>query len=237
MAKRNSISGAWTARPVEMLESEAYRVLSLSAHRALSRIEVELAHHGGQDNGKLPVTFADFESYGIRRQSIGPALDELEALGFIKVTERGKSAKAAEYRRHNKFLLMSRPKQKGVEAPREWLQFQTPEEALAAVAEAHARRERLKAAGCETSPEAGTETSPKQPNRRLRNATTIEGRNGTTIYISGRDPVRQENGAGHAPTPIADAPTLAPTLPSHSPADRPTGPNPRPVAPASTIAA
>ena len=113
MAKRNSISGAWTARPVEMLESEAYRVLSLSAHRALSRIEVELAHHGGQDNGKLPVTFADFESYGIRRQSIGPALDELEALGFIKVTERGKSAKAAEYRRHNKFLLMSRPKQKG----------------------------------------------------------------------------------------------------------------------------
>jgi hypothetical protein len=45
------------------------------------------------------------------------------------------------------------------------------------------------------------------------------------------------SGAGHAPTPIADAPTLAPTLPSHSPADRPTGPNPRPVAPASTIAA
>jgi len=196
MAKRNSISGAWTARPVEMLESPAYRVLSLSAQRALSRIEVELAHHGGQDNGKLPVTFADFESYGIRRPSIGPALDELEALGFIKITERGKSAKAAEYRRHNKFLLMSRPKQKGVEAPRKWLQFKTPEEALAAVAEARTRREKPKATGYETSPEAGYETIPKKPNRRLRNDTTIEGRNVTTIYISGRDPVRGDKSAG-----------------------------------------
>ena len=46
--RRNSISEAWAARSIEMLESPAYRVLSLSAHRALSRIEVEFAHHGGQ---------------------------------------------------------------------------------------------------------------------------------------------------------------------------------------------
>jgi hypothetical protein len=90
-----------------MLESPAYRILGLSAHRALSRIEVELAHHGGQDNGKLPVTFDDFVVYGIRRQSIGPALDELEALGFLKITEHGRMRRAAEYRRPNKFLLMS----------------------------------------------------------------------------------------------------------------------------------
>ena len=64
----------------------------------------------------MPVTFDDFARYGIRRHSIGPALDELEALGFIEITEHGKMARAAEYRRPNKFLLMSRPKQKGVEA-------------------------------------------------------------------------------------------------------------------------
>jgi Type III restriction enzyme, res subunit len=43
---------------------------SLSAHRALARIEIELAHHGGNDNGKLPVTFDDFVQYGVRRHSI-----------------------------------------------------------------------------------------------------------------------------------------------------------------------
>jgi hypothetical protein len=57
MAKGNPITQGWAARPIEMLESPAYRALSLSAHRALSRIEIELAHHGGKDNGKLPVTF------------------------------------------------------------------------------------------------------------------------------------------------------------------------------------
>ena len=55
-SRRNRISGQFIARLVEMHESPAYRVLSLSAHRALSRIEVEFGHHGGQDNGKLPVT-------------------------------------------------------------------------------------------------------------------------------------------------------------------------------------
>jgi hypothetical protein len=83
LKRRNKITGQWAARSIEMLESPAYRILGLSAHRALSRIEVELAHHGGQDNGKLPVTFDDFVEYGIRRQSIGPALDELEALRML----------------------------------------------------------------------------------------------------------------------------------------------------------
>jgi hypothetical protein len=107
---RNSITAAWAARSIEMMESPAYRVLSLSAHRALSRIEIEFAHHGGEDNGNLPVTFDDYTDYGIHRTSIGPALAELEALGFIKITERGKMARAAEYRWPNKFLLMSRPR-------------------------------------------------------------------------------------------------------------------------------
>jgi hypothetical protein len=58
--RKNAIFGQFAARLIEMMESPAYRVLSLSAHRVLSRIEVEYAHHGGQDNGKLPVTFDDF---------------------------------------------------------------------------------------------------------------------------------------------------------------------------------
>jgi hypothetical protein len=130
MGKRhNKISGQFAARLIEMMESPAYRVLSLSAHRVLSRIEIEWAHHGGQDNGQLPVTFDDFERYGVNRHAIGPAIAELEALGFIVVTEKGKKALAADYRRPNKFLLTSRPTHKGADPLHSWKRFRTIEEA------------------------------------------------------------------------------------------------------------
>jgi hypothetical protein len=135
MGKHNKISGQFAARLIEMMESPAYRVLSLSAHRVLSRIEIEWAHHGGQDNGQLPVTFDDFAEYGVHRTAIGPALYELESLGFIVITEKGKMARAADYRRPNKFLLTSRPTNKGADPLHKWKRFKTMEEAEA-VAEA-----------------------------------------------------------------------------------------------------
>jgi hypothetical protein len=131
MAKDNKISGQFAARLIEMMESPAYRVLSLSAHRALSRIEIEWAHHGGQDNGRLPVTFDDFVAYGLHRTAIGPALVELEALGFIVVTDQGKMAHAADYRRPKKFLLTSRPVPKGADPLHNWKRITTMEEAQA----------------------------------------------------------------------------------------------------------
>jgi hypothetical protein len=96
--RKNKISGQFSVRLIEMLESPAYRALSVSAHRAISRIEIELAAHGGNDNGKLPVTYQDFIDYGIlHRESIAPALREAEALGFIECTKRGRGGNA-EYR-------------------------------------------------------------------------------------------------------------------------------------------
>src|ERR1700686_3983281 len=80
--KRNRIDGQFNARLIELLESPAYRVLSLSAHRVLDRISIELAHHGGNDNGKLPVTYEQFMEYGMDRNAVAPAIRELEALGF-----------------------------------------------------------------------------------------------------------------------------------------------------------
>jgi hypothetical protein len=58
--RRNKIGKQFAPRTIEMLESPAHRVLSLSARRVIDRIEIELAHHGGMDNGKLPVTFEQF---------------------------------------------------------------------------------------------------------------------------------------------------------------------------------
>jgi DNA-binding FadR family transcriptional regulator len=102
--KRNQIDGQFSARLVEMLESPAFRVLSLSAHRVMDRIAIELAHHGGNDNGKLPVTYEHFMEYGIDRHAIAPAIRELEALGFVEVTQRGRCS-AGEHRWPNLFRL------------------------------------------------------------------------------------------------------------------------------------
>jgi hypothetical protein len=104
---RQSIDGPFAPRRIEMLESPAYRVLSLSARRVLDRIEIELAHHGGNDNGKLPVRYDDFEGYGIHRHAIAPAIRETEALGFVEVTERGRGGNR-EFRSPNKFRLTYR---------------------------------------------------------------------------------------------------------------------------------
>jgi hypothetical protein len=105
--KVSPIIGQFAARPIKMMESPAYRILSLSAHRALSRIEIEMAQHGGKDNGKLPVTYEHFEEYGMDRHAIGPAIRELTALGFIEVTEQGRSG-VAYARSPNKFRLTFR---------------------------------------------------------------------------------------------------------------------------------
>jgi hypothetical protein len=104
MKRRNQISGQFRAHTIEMIESPAWGALSLSGRRVIDRIEIELAHHGGNDNGRLPVTFEDFIEYGIHHNAIAPAIREAEALGFIRVTERGRGGNS-EYRQPNKFFL------------------------------------------------------------------------------------------------------------------------------------
>jgi hypothetical protein len=83
--KRNQIAERFAWLSIEALQSPAYRALSLSAHRALARIQIEHSNHGGKENGRLPVTFQDFEDYGIHRHAIAPAIRELESLGFIRI--------------------------------------------------------------------------------------------------------------------------------------------------------
>jgi hypothetical protein len=82
--RRNRINEQFAVRLIRMLESPAYQTLSLSGHRVISRIEIELAAHGGNDNGKLPVTYQNFIDYGVHRESVASALRESQALGFIE---------------------------------------------------------------------------------------------------------------------------------------------------------
>jgi hypothetical protein len=87
-----------------MIESCAFRVLSLSARRILNRLEIEHASHGGRENGRLATTYDDFEEYGMHRHAVSPAIREAVSLGFVRVTEVGRAGNA-EFRKPNRFRL------------------------------------------------------------------------------------------------------------------------------------
>lgn len=126
--RRSKISGQWSPRPIEMLESPAWRALSLSGHRIVDRIAIELAHHGGNDNGRLPVTFEDFIAYGVHHDAVAPAIREAEALGFIRVTERGRGGNA-EYKQPNLFFLTFANSRSGLVPTDDWRKIKTFKEA------------------------------------------------------------------------------------------------------------
>jgi hypothetical protein len=130
MKRRNQISGQFAPRLIEMLRSPAYRLLSLSGHMVLARIEIELGDHAGKDNGRLPVTTEDFVKYGMHRTSVAPAIREAEALGFIQITERGHGGNA-EHRSPNRFYLTYRPtlENRGSPPSDEWRRINTLEDA------------------------------------------------------------------------------------------------------------
>jgi hypothetical protein len=140
--RRNRINGQWSPRLIEMLESPAYRALSRSAHMVISRIEIELGHHGGNDNGRLPVTTEDFVEYGMHRTSVAPAIREAEALGFIRVTQRGRGGNA-EHRAPNLFFLtFAHGRDSGKHPPtHDWRRFKTSEDAEQAAHMARANKD------------------------------------------------------------------------------------------------
>lgn len=92
----------WMTR--ELLSSEAYRSLSLTARKVLDRIEIEHMNHAGRENGRLKVTYVDFIDHGVPRGCILPAIRELEEKGLINRTFRGRRShgddpgKPGEYR-------------------------------------------------------------------------------------------------------------------------------------------
>jgi hypothetical protein len=128
---------------LSVLVSPAWQVLNLNARRVLDRIVIEHLNHGGQNNGNLPVTYQNFEDYGIERHSIMPALKELTALGFIKITRKG-SYGNAEFKRPSLYEVTLFPirselsGQEAIPAVNSWRRLDTLEEAKKRQAEARA---------------------------------------------------------------------------------------------------
>ncbi len=159
-------------------------------HQALSRIEIELGKHGGEDNGKLPVTYKQFAEYGIHRDAIGPALSELEALGFIEITPRW--ASAANFKRINWFRLTYRPAE-GVpsDGSHEWRQIKTLEEAVAKAKQARKTRRNPNA-----KPNAKNYFQPPESGGDAAHG--FRGR----YPLNPLNPLGQSSGGKCAPTPI-----------------------------------
>jgi hypothetical protein len=140
--RKNAIGEQFAPRTIRMLESPAYRALSLSARRVLDRVEIELAHHGGFENGKLPITFAQFEEYGIgNRRSIAAAIRECCALGFLEITLAGRAGNR-EFRRANLFRLTYRHLDRA-QPTHEWTRIPTIEFAQEIARAARADKKQL----------------------------------------------------------------------------------------------
>jgi hypothetical protein len=124
---KHRIGGQFVMRRIDMLRSPAFCVLSLTGRRILDRLEIEHAAHGGRDNGKLPVTFADLKKFGItNRDDIARGIRELCALGFAELTRPGRAGNG-EHRAPNLFRITSQPA-KGPPT-NEWQRIATIEEA------------------------------------------------------------------------------------------------------------
>jgi hypothetical protein len=173
MKRKNRINGQWSPRLIEMLESPAYRVMSVSAHRVISRIEIEHAHHGGSENGNLPVTKQNFMDYGMHHDAVAPAIREAEALGFIRM-KRGRGGNA-EHRQPNRFFLTFAHGRSSRAYPptHDWRKIKTIEEAQAIAdaaraakdpqavrfAKARKTKNRSRKPGPKPDPKTGTENS------------------------------------------------------------------------------
>jgi hypothetical protein len=129
---KEHIPGPFAWRLIEMMESSAYRALSLSARRVLDRIEIEFERHGRNpfENGDLPCTYEDFEKYGLTPTQIAPAIREAVALGFIRITRKG-SAGNADHRQATLFLLTYRHAGSDARIENSWRRIKTPKEAEA----------------------------------------------------------------------------------------------------------
>ena len=60
--------------------------------------------HGGAENGKLPVTYRDFEEWGVHCNTVAGAIRALAALGLVEITRRGYSG-AVDRRAPNWYRL------------------------------------------------------------------------------------------------------------------------------------
>jgi hypothetical protein len=144
----------WLTR--EILESPAWRGLSLPARKVVERIILENMGHAGTENGSLVVTRSQFRAFGISGKHLEGALAEAEALGWIRIEDRGRGGNG-EWRRPARYTLTWLPTPPGNPATNTWQQIKTDEEATLAKEQVKAQRRHQKE---NPRPHGWSETGP-----------------------------------------------------------------------------
>jgi hypothetical protein len=129
---------SWVWLTAEMLDSPAWRALPGNAMKIVLRIALEHLKHGGADNGRLPVTYADFVKFGVRRNSIREAIEVAIALGWIDRTSVGEVPWHGDIRKPSTYGLTWLPENNGAQASNRWIKIGTHAEAKKAVKRAKA---------------------------------------------------------------------------------------------------
>jgi hypothetical protein len=169
----NSLAKQFCTRPVELIACPAMRVLSRAAHQVLLRIELELRHHAGHDNGKLIVTKEQFVEFGLHHHAVAAALRELNALGVVIITQRGLGG-IAGHRQPNTFLLnyLCGAVDNHDKITNSWKRFKTVQEAEAAASMARSTKDAMKVEyghrnakpqGHKPALKPGPQTGPENP--------------------------------------------------------------------------
>jgi hypothetical protein len=111
----------WAPMPAAVLLSDAWRGLTPAAVKVVLRVFAELASKppDRRRNGSIVVTYDDFATYGIRRQSITEAVKRAEVLGLI-VAKRGQGGKVGNAVKASAYGLTFLPWHGATDAADDW---------------------------------------------------------------------------------------------------------------------
>jgi len=127
--RQSWLNEAFIGHRLRLIMSPAWQHRPRPLCRVLERLEIEHMRHGGQENGRLCVSYGQFVQYGVSRRSVGPALAAGVALGLIEI--RQLEELQANLRAPNEYRLTYVP-EKDRRAPTDEWATVTEEEAIAA---------------------------------------------------------------------------------------------------------
>jgi hypothetical protein len=104
--------------------SIALTAASLAARRTLDRLIAEHLKHGGKENGRLAVSYAQLAIHaGVQEREIAGALAELVDLGLVIISRRGQRPNGAAKTRPNLYRLTFLPDYEGGWPSDEWQRY------------------------------------------------------------------------------------------------------------------
>lgn len=121
--------------PRVLLESMAWRSLSLQARRLIDFLLIEHMRHRGRENGRLLAPRRQIEAYGIHPSLVSAAIDEAERVGLI-------DCKRGVGRRPNIYGLTWLPRGPGEPPTHRWRQHEATAAQLMAARKSAKKRRR-----------------------------------------------------------------------------------------------